>query len=227
MRGVIRKRDVIAHPLVTIRCFGWRVFFRTLAAGRERTFLSLVAEAGLVESPRVQVPDILERCIRLELRAKRLYEALAERFSGEPEARAFFTDLAGEEEEHAEMLDLCRAAHGRTRREANVLDRFAESLPRLEKGMQDAESCLARTGALPDALRLVLRVESSEVNGVFQGVLASSGPGLVKALRSFQTAARRHLRGIRCRVIELDPSLEDDCRALDACPCPPASHTAP
>jgi len=25
MVGVIRKRDILAHPLVTIRCFGWRV----------------------------------------------------------------------------------------------------------------------------------------------------------------------------------------------------------
>jgi len=34
MIGAIRKRDILAHPFVTIHSFGWQVFFRALAAGR-------------------------------------------------------------------------------------------------------------------------------------------------------------------------------------------------
>ena len=28
MVGAIIKRDILAHPVVTIRCFGWSVFIR-------------------------------------------------------------------------------------------------------------------------------------------------------------------------------------------------------
>ncbi len=41
MLGAIRKRDILAHPFVTVESFGWHVFFRVLVAGRNQTFLAL------------------------------------------------------------------------------------------------------------------------------------------------------------------------------------------
>jgi hypothetical protein len=55
MFGAIRKRDVLAHPYVTIHNFGWSVLFRTVIAGRDQTFLSLLAETSAFRSPTVKV----------------------------------------------------------------------------------------------------------------------------------------------------------------------------
>ncbi len=37
MIGAIRKWDILAHPFVTIHCFGWRVFFRAVTADHNQT----------------------------------------------------------------------------------------------------------------------------------------------------------------------------------------------
>ena len=60
MVGVITNWDILAHPVVTIRGFGWRVFFRAVFAGPETTFLSLLHG---VHSSAANVPPLLERCI--------------------------------------------------------------------------------------------------------------------------------------------------------------------
>ena len=50
MIGAIRKRDILAHPFITIDCFGWSVFLRALTAGRNQTFLALLTETRSRES---------------------------------------------------------------------------------------------------------------------------------------------------------------------------------
>ena len=81
MVGVITSWDIFAHPISTIRCFGWGVFFRAVAPWHEKTFLSLLQDAGYFGAAASKVPTILERCIVLEQRAKRIYEILATAFS--------------------------------------------------------------------------------------------------------------------------------------------------
>lgn len=44
MGGYIRKREILAHPLQIIRGFGFRVFFASLFATRETTFLSILTQ---------------------------------------------------------------------------------------------------------------------------------------------------------------------------------------
>ncbi len=44
MSGLIRARDVVRHPVLVVRGFGWRCLFRCLSAAAHRsntTFLSL------------------------------------------------------------------------------------------------------------------------------------------------------------------------------------------
>jgi hypothetical protein len=43
MGGYIRKREVLRHPILIIRSFGWRVFVRCLRADRDTTFLSVLS----------------------------------------------------------------------------------------------------------------------------------------------------------------------------------------
>jgi hypothetical protein len=38
MVGVITRWDIVAHPVVTIRCFGWQVFFRAIVPWHNVSF---------------------------------------------------------------------------------------------------------------------------------------------------------------------------------------------
>ena len=78
MVGVITSWDILAHPILTIRCFGWQVFFRAVVPWHDGPFLSLVRDAGFLAASVSSVPTILERCIALELRAKRIYQGPGE-----------------------------------------------------------------------------------------------------------------------------------------------------
>ena len=42
MIGAICTNDILFHPFVTIRAFGWRVFFRAVFEGQVDTFLCLL-----------------------------------------------------------------------------------------------------------------------------------------------------------------------------------------
>jgi len=57
--GVIRKRDVLRHPVATVQSFGWRVFLRALKAGPNETFLSVVAEIQAAEEVKLHFPPPL------------------------------------------------------------------------------------------------------------------------------------------------------------------------
>lgn len=216
MVGVIRKRDILAHPVVTIRCFGWPVFLKALTAGRGQTFLSLLCEAGVLRPPTVEVTELLGRCVELELRAQRIYEELAQRFADQDPIRRFFQTLAEQEQSHGELLGLCRETAGR---EGWLEEQFApwrEAVPRLEGQMGDAEASLEGLDELAEALRLVIRIEGSEINDVFGGVVAATDSDFVRTLRAFHTAETTHISYISDQIPKFEPGLAEECRELNA-----------
>jgi hypothetical protein len=216
MVGVISKRDILAHPLVTIRCFGWPVFLRALTAGRQQTFLSLLCEAGALRAPTVEVPELLGHCVELELRAQRIYETLAQRFADQDPVRRFFQTLAEQERSHGELLELCRETAGREGWLEGQFEPWRDAVPRLERQMGDAEAVLEGLDELVDALRLVIRIEGSEINDVFVGVVAATDSDFVRTLRAFHTAGTTHLSYISDQIPTFEPSLVDECRELSA-----------
>lgn len=42
MVGVVTRREVMRHPFLVLRCYGWRIFWATLRAGEKETFLDIV-----------------------------------------------------------------------------------------------------------------------------------------------------------------------------------------
>ena len=68
MVGVITQWDVMAHPISTIRSFGWIVFFKAVEPWQGKTFLGLLRDSGMFDGPVSKTPEILERCVELELR---------------------------------------------------------------------------------------------------------------------------------------------------------------
>ena len=178
MVGVITGWDILAHPISTIRCFGWQVFFKAVAPWQGRTFLSVVRDAGFLTPSGSSVPMILERCIALELRAKRIYRALAKALDDQGLAGPFFAGLVEQEQHHVDLLEVCRAVAIRGGWKANLFNPWEEYLPRLEQQMADTESAMSTIDSVDAALRLVVQVESSEINQVFCAALVATGLGL-------------------------------------------------
>jgi hypothetical protein len=213
MVGVIGHWDVLAHPVATIRCFGWPIFFQALFAGQGKTFLSLVFEGHV---PTTKVPSLLERCISLELRAERAYIALSRALEDQEPVSVFFAALAQQERDHADLLRLCKIAADRGRWRANLFNPWQDYLPRLEQQMDEAEAALTSIDSVEEALRLVIQIESSEVNQVFYAALAATDAAFVKKLQPFRKAMEWHMRYITDRITELAPQLMAATRELRA-----------
>jgi rubrerythrin len=214
MLGAIRKRDILTHPIVTVQCFGWKVFFRVLIAGGDVTFLSIVANSRPFGDPTRELPELVSRCVALERSAMRIYDMLAERFDEEPEVRSFFRSLAIQEKGHAELLELCHRSVGHGRWVEQQLATMRGDVERLQSEMLATEKSVPEISSVRDALRLVIAVESSEINEFFKRIVAVCPSQFVRVIRRFWDAEQRHLEFI-CRNIEaLKSDLVDECAAL-------------
>jgi len=214
MIGAICRQDILTHPVITIRCFGWNVFFRSLVAGKHQTFLSLLAETDALGLAPGKLPQLVDRCIGLELCAHRIYESLARRFEQLDVVEGFFTTLASQEKGHAELLELCRAATARREWSEEHFDDWRDAVSGLQKQMQEAESRASSLDSLSESLRLVIQIESSEINRIYSGIMEASESEFVRRLRSFHEAGLEHIEYICERVPEMDSELRDACQEL-------------
>ena len=170
-------------------------------------FLSLVRDAGFLTPSVSSVPTILEWCIALELRAKRIYTALAKALDDQGLVGPFFAGLVEQEQYHADLLEIARAAAVRSGWKANLFNPWQDYLPRLERQMADTEDALYTIDSVDAALRLVIQIESSEINKVFPTALAATDAAFVKRLRPFQEAMEAHMSYLVERLPELSPHL--------------------
>jgi hypothetical protein len=162
----------------------------------------------------VEVPELLGHCVELELRAQLVYETLAQRFADQDPVRRFFQTLAGQEQSHGELLELCRETAGRDGWLEGQFEPWRDAVPRLERQMDDAEASLEGLDEVTDALRLVIRVESSEINDVFGGVVAATDSDFVRNLRAFQTAGATHISYISDQISKFEPDLAPECGSM-------------
>ncbi len=214
MVGAIGKRDILAHPWVTVRCFGWRVFLRALVARRDTTFLSLLTDSEVLKPAGEGVPEFVARCVELELKASRIYSALARRFADQPGIRDFLAALSVEEDIHAELLELAETAASRERWDESQVARWREVIPELEREMEAAEGAVDEIHSPREALQRVIDIESSEINDVFAGVMAASDSAFVRRLHAFHQVEVRHLHFIGERIAQLEPDLGAAGRSL-------------
>jgi hypothetical protein len=207
MVGVITAWDVLAHPISTIRCFGWQVFFRAVVPWRDTPFLSLVQEAGFLKPVLSNVPTILDRCIALELRAMRVYRVLAKALADQGLVGPFFAGLVEQEQYHVDLLQLARAAAVRGKWKAGLFNPWQDYLPRLERQMEATEAAVCEIDSVDAALQMVIQIESSEINQVFDAALAATDAAFVKKLRPFRKAMEAHLSYLVERIPQLSPRL--------------------
>ncbi len=214
MVGAIRRLEVLSHPLVTIECFGWVVFFRAVFTWQDRTFLSLLNTAKVFQRTTMPVPEFIGRCVALEQRAMWIYRSLAVRYSRVGDVRDFFNQLADQEEVHAELLELCRVAASRGRWRQQNLDAWQRSAADTEGLLAEAERRLDGRDSLADSLRLVIRMESSQINGLFMNVVNATDARFAKVYSAFCNAVRDHLGYLQEQIPILEPSLAAECDQL-------------
>jgi hypothetical protein len=212
MYGFITNRHILTHPLVTVKSFGWGVFWKAAFSGKNTTFLSLLRQSSLFDQkpnePEFQnVAELLERSINLELRAMRLYEDLARTFVLMPDVRDFFTVLAQQEQDHADVLELCQAVMARIGYRIQNLDAWCNCLPYLEEKMLQAEAAAQTIISLNDAIQLVIDIESSEVNHVFHAICANKSSLLVQKMINFRTMLAAHISFISDMLPKLAPEM--------------------
>jgi hypothetical protein len=80
--------------------------------------------------------------------------------------------------------------------------------------MREVESRTESLGCLSDALRLVIHLESSEINHVYLGIVAASASDFVSAVGAFHDAGLEHISYICKRIPEMDPELRDPCQEM-------------
>jgi hypothetical protein len=216
MVGVIAHWDILAHPITTIQCFGWQVFFRAIVPWHDKPFLSLVRDAGFLDASASDMPRSLERCIALELRAKRIYAFLAEVLDDKGMVGPFFAGLAVQEQYHADLLNLVQAVAVHSGWKANRFNPWQDYLPRLERQMEAAEAAVRDIESVDAALLLVIQIECSEINRVFDAALAATDAAFVKKLRPFQKTMEAHMSYIAERLPQLSPNLILPTRELRA-----------
>jgi hypothetical protein len=216
MVGVITEWDILAHPVATIRCFGWQVFFKAIAPWQGKTFFSLLQPAASPKAETSNVPSILERCIALELRAKRIYGLLAKALDDQGLAGPFFAGLVKQEQCHVDLLELCRAAAIRKDWRASEVNPWLDCLPRLEHQMALAEAAVSEIDSIDAALQLVIQIESSKITQVFNIAFAATDAAFIKRLKPFRKAMEAHMSYIVERLPELSPNLILPTRGLRA-----------
>jgi hypothetical protein len=193
MKGVIRTRDILAHPVVTVRCFGWRIFIRALFTSQHQTLLSLLQNDSYFQASTAKAPAILDRCVGMELQAMEIYDALARCFPNASPCRIFLGALADQERHHAELLELCRAATIRGEWDDPTFLPWAEHVPRLERKLKEAKESLPSAGSHEKALQIVAEIEFSEINQVFLGVIEATDSGFVRSVAPFRRCVEDHI----------------------------------
>jgi hypothetical protein len=203
MIGAIRLRDILCHPILTVRCFGWKTLLRSFLSGSKQTFLSLLTDGNFFGSADREAAGIIRQCVDLELRAKNLYAGLADVACESRSLADFFTVLAEQEQEHADLLLLCLAASSHVGWRLSDLPIWRERVADLEREMREAEATASLITDAHGALDLVLRIESSEVNDVFLAVISASNSEFVKKLRPFSCALEMHMAFIATKTRDL------------------------
>ncbi len=216
MVGVITTRDILAHPLSIIQSFGWLIFFRAVAPWQGRSFLQLLQESGCFRPSPSSLTSIFQRCIDLELRAQRIYRVLARALEDEGVVSLFFANLAEQEQHHADLLQLVQAAAARNGWKARLFDPWHDYLPRLEQQMEASEAAVYRIDSVEAALRLVVEIESSEINQVFDALITATDAACVRRLSVFRESMEAHIGYIVDRLPVLAPELLGVSRQLRA-----------
>ena len=172
MHDLVDREYIRRHPGQVIKTFGLRAYVRAMASPKTG-LLEQVAERYIDRG--IPMPGRLGNAYRLsallELRVARIYAAMGRRFTDSAPVREFFAKLQAEEEEHGRIMLLCLYtvdARGEQGYVPSVRDPEIRDL----LGELRAHERNAWRLSLDEALELTDSLEASEVNVIFDRLLA-------------------------------------------------------
>ena len=133
--------------------------------------------------------DPLLRFAEIERLVSKIYYRFSHLFLTRPELRDFWWEMAKDEEQHACILQACRALIENY--EDETLDPTISRDKALELSLR-LNSFLARGSALlnvEEAFRIALDIESSEIDAIYSKLLQLGGPQISKTMENLGVPA--------------------------------------
>ena len=138
----------------------------------------------------IQVPfDPLLRFAEIERLVSKIYYRFSHLFLTRPELRDFWWEMAREEEQHACILQACRALIENY--EDETLDPNISRDKALDLSLR-LKSFLAQGSAslnVEEAFRIALDIESSEIDAIYSKLLQLGGPQIGKTMENLGVPA--------------------------------------
>lgn len=207
MVSVVSRDYCLSHPIETSQLYGLDVFVSALL-NTKRTVLEQIASS--FSEHRLAMPGPLGESYRLselcELRAARIYQAMAERFRSVVPAQRLFRDLEREEEEHARLMHICLY----TVRMGPAVD-YVPSVRDAEvrAAMKELRAVQHRVPSmtLDEALRVSEELERGEANLIFGKLLKQVAAPEVDLLKRLMRHAENHQESVPRRIAQLRQEL--------------------
>jgi hypothetical protein len=160
--------------------------------------------------------DPLLRFAEIERLVSKIYYRFSHLFMADPELRDFWWEMAREEEQHACILQACRA----------VIENYEDDKldPRINRAKADELGAwllayLERgtpSLGIEEAFRIALEIEGSEIEAIYSQLLQLGGPQIAKTMENLgvpASAQRLKLKGFLRRFCS-DPQLLESAARL-------------
>jgi hypothetical protein len=146
--------------------------------------------------------QVYEIFIKFEEHSANLYLDLSTKFHENPALSWFWVEMAMEEKQHAGLLQFCRETG--TRCEVTPTDEQIQQLGGLFKDLGTRMSVANLT--LDDAFDIAIAMESSEINEIYDHLVANvSGPFYV-IRRKIELSVRNHIAKLRAAAVQFGAS---------------------
>ena len=200
MENRISRAYCLRHPGEVIGHFGIVSFLRMML-GRDPDLLSVLVDRHRHHG--IALPGQPGSAYRIsaiiEFRVARIYGKLADHFADQPVVQAFFHELQNEEKQHGHLMLFCMyTIHNHpplkfvpTIKEP-AIRRLLDRLKRVET--------LIPTLTLNEALAITAELEASEINTIFEHLLAQANHPSTQFFRMRFEAMEGHATGIPRRI---------------------------
>lgn len=153
--------------------------------------------------------DPLERFAEIERLVSKIYYRFSHLFLSEGELRDFWWDMAGEEEQHSDILLACRALIQNYDDETLDPSITRDNADRLRARLSEFLGKGTPSLSVEEAFKIAVDIETSEIDAIYSKLLQLGGPKIAQTMQNLGVPAsvqRRKLKAALRRFCA-DPEL--------------------
>ncbi len=200
-RGIGRS-DVVRHPVAAVQSLGLKGGIEALSG---TPVVDVARRRAECRGPRGSVMSLFEDYAKLEHRAAEIYRRLAELRRDRPEAFRFLQALVGQERRHAEVLILAGIEASCSDVPDQVFQLPRERYPSLCKAFDEWDAAITPGMKDEEMVAMIIAIESSELDAIYDTLVASSKAAFPLALYHGVDAQWYHLDFIQKGLDTLRP----------------------